>query len=262
MALWENMKGRRQHFAHMGGNQTDVDSGLRFVDPSVDPSILWDISKFLAEAGSQHLTIRAAIEILRRYPATEYAVGFDGVDDWITVQELGIGSSDIIFETEVWISEDNTGLHLLDIVNDQGDSILTLAATEGENLEMTAHYRSNGETEEEIIPDIELETWHDLSIQSDGTLFSVNVDGTQTGVMSDVDIEDGPFKLYFGKSSAEKYFKGMVKAIKFQSGNIDIFNLRAGEELETEDNTDLASVIGIHELKKGRFQREFCHFSK
>lgn len=238
---------------------TNHDNGakkLRFIDPSVDPSILWDISKFLAEVGLGHLTIRV-VEILWRFSTVEYAVGFDGVDDWIRIDDLDIRRNGIDVETSVWISQDNQGCELLDFTTNSNNSILTLADTADEESEIQAIYENNADRKKVVLSRIEPETWQDLRIWSDGNVFSIEVNGNQVSLLPDIDLKDGPFKFYFGRGCRRlRYFRGMVKHLQIHSGANQLFNLQGGDNPKI-DGTDSAVVAGTHSMKKGRFQKEF-----
>lgn len=241
----------------MATNHGDGAKKLRFIDPSVDPSILWDISKFLAEVGLGHLTIRV-VEILWRFPAVEHAVGFDGVDDWIRIDDLDIRSNGIDVETSVWISQDNQGCELLDFTTNSNNSILTLADTTDEESEIQIIYENNVGRKKVVLSRIEPETWQDLRIWSDGNVFSIEVNGNQVSLLPDIDLEDGPFKFYFGRGCRRlRYFRGMVKHLQIHSGANQLFNLQGGDNPKIDDETDSAVVAGTHSMKKGRFQKEF-----
>lgn len=242
----------------MAANYANGTDELQFVDPSVDPSILFDFSKYLADVGTSHLTIHFAKEILRRFPAIEYAVGFDGVDDWIGIDELDIGRDGIDIETKIWISQDNHGGELLDIASINDNSILRLTDTPDEDVEIRAYHRNSDGMQNTVLSGIKPETWQSLRVWSDGGIFSIEIDGTQVSIMPDIDLQNGPFKLYFGTSSRRSmYFRGMVKHLQVQSGTNQHFNLQAGETFNVKDMTYSADLVGIHNLKKGRFRKQF-----
>lgn len=241
----------------MATNQTNGSGELRFVDPSVDPSIFWDITKFLTEVGSGHLIIKSASEILRRFPAVEYAVGFDGIDDWVCIDNLDIDRKGIDVETKLWISQDNQGCEIIDILDSDDNSILTLAGTTNERLEIRVIHKNNGDTQNTVLSKIEPETWQDLRVWSDGNIFSIEVNGTQISIIPDIILENGPFKFYFGTGRRFRYFRGMIKSLQVQSGTNQLFDLQGGEGLKIENNTNSADIAGTHSMRKGRFRKEF-----
>lgn len=237
---------------------TNSSEGLRFVDPSVDPTLLWDVSKFLGEAASKYLIVRTVKEIVCRFPIVEYAVGFDGVDDSISIEDLDIGDNSIDIETKIWISSDNQEGVICDFADSDGDSILRLSDTGDEHSEIQAIYRNSDGIQRTVLSKIKSETWQDLRVWSDGNVFSVEVDGNQIGIMPNIEVEDETVNFCFGKSyQGFSHFKGMIKYLQVQSGADQLFNLQAGKSIEIEDLTDSASAPGIHNLRKGRFKKEF-----
>lgn len=241
----------------MVANHANGAEELRFVDPSIDPSIFLDISKFLAGIGLRYIIVKI-VKTLWRFSAVEYAVGFDGIDDLICIDDLDIRNDSIDIETSIWISRNNQGFELLDLANSDGDSILGLTDTTDENLEIRAIYRNDDEMQNVVLSRIESEAWHNLRIWSDGNVFSIEVDGTQVGIIPGIDLEDGPFKLHFGRGChSYRYFRGMVKHLQVKSGANKLFYLQGDEDFEIKDETDSADLIGIHKMKKGRFRKEF-----
>lgn len=234
-------------------DHTNSPGELQFVDPSVDPSTFWDIGKLLTGP----LITKTTKEILRRFPAVEYAVGFDGVDDWVCVDNLDIGRNGIDIETEIWISQNNQSCSILGFLDSDDNSILTLADTTTGNLGVRAIYKNRDGTQNTVLSKIEPETWQDLRVWSDGNIFSIEVDGAQVSTIPNISLENGPFKFYFGTGHRVKYFSGMVKSLQIQSGTSQLFNLQGGEGLKIEDKTNSAEIAGIHNMKKGRFQKEF-----
>lgn len=238
----------------MTADHTKSPGELRFVDPSVDPSTLWDIGKSLAVP----LIIKTAREILRRFPAVEYAVGFDGVDDWVCVDNLDIGRNGIDIEMKIWISQHNQSGRILGFSDSDGNSVLALSDTITGNSGIRAIYKNKNDIKSTVLSRIEPETWQDLRVWSDGNIFSIEVDGAQVSTISNISLENGPFKFYFGTGRRVRYFRGMVKSLQIQSGTSQLFNLQSGEGLKIEDKTNSAEIAGIHDMKKGRFQKEFC----
>lgn len=97
-----------------------------------------------------------------------------------------------------------------------------------------------------------------MRVWSDGSNFSVEVDGDQVALFTDVDLAENPFKFHFGSNSHKsKFFAGMIKHLQLQSGSDLIFDLQVDKEIQVEDMTDMAKLVGIHKMRKARFQKEF-----
>lgn len=90
-------------------------------------------------------------------------------------------------------------------------------------------------------------------------LFSqIEVDGNQVSVISDIDMENGPFDLYIGKSGAPfDHLRGMVKKTQVRTGNKKLFDFKPGTNFKNQNITDSANLFGVQYLKKGRFETEF-----
>ncbi|MGQ3414481.1 hypothetical protein ACT4ML_19860 [Natrinema sp. LN54] len=234
-------------------NRTD---GLQFVDPSVDPSVIWDLMDSLFEIGLGSLLTELR-KVLWRFLTVEYAVGFDGVDDWICIDELDMSKKGVMIESDIWIQQNNEIYDLLDIVDSDGDSILRLTSTSDENSEIQAVYRHSDGMQNVVLPRVESGSWQNLRIQSNRNNFSIEVDETSS-VIRYIAFENGPIKFYFGRGHGTlRYFRGMIKQLHVASGGVKLFNLQSGERFKIEEGTDSSDITGIHDMKKDRLQKSF-----
>lgn len=231
--------------------------GLSLVDYSLDPQIILGSLEFAIEWYAWYDFYSRILEYFTRLPTAEYAVGFDGVDDYVSVPSLEIGNHGIEMETNIWISRENQGSPLLSIVNSNERRILTLAASNEENFRINAFYRNGGDIENEPIQNIALEEWQQLYLESDGEVLSITVDGDQELFITQIDLEDGPFKLEFGRGNSPGYFEGMVRNLKVSSGDNEVFCLQSGKDVNVEDETNSAVITGVHNIKKDRLEKEF-----
>lgn len=229
--------------------------GLQFVDPTVDPSLLWNATETLAEVGLEHLLIELVRRYLWRYPTAEYAVGFDGVDDLIRVRNLPIREGGLELETKIWVENQREGAEFLHLANSAGDTVFRLSNKQ-DDVGLSMAYRTSDSLQSTDIYGIETKTWQGLRVWSDGHLVGVEVDESPIGHASDVDFQEGPITLHFGGGQGFRYFRGMVKHLKISSGGNRQFKLQSGGNVNVTGEAD-SDVVGLHNLKKRRFGDEF-----
>jgi len=228
---------------------------LRFVDPSVDPSILLDVASHFIDGYAAVKTIQ---EMLRRFPSIEYAVGFDGIDDWICLDNLDTGNHNLEIESRIWSSQNSSGDYIFDITDSENRSIIGLANVPDDSSVFRLHYRTGGGIKTQTLSRIDIETWQNLRIWSSESSFSVEVNGTQVAFVPQVDLGKGPSKVYFGTNNHRTiYFEGMIKYLRIMESSDQIFSLRGNSNLQIEDKTNTGTTAGIHSMKKERFQKEF-----
>lgn len=239
-------------------NEISIRSGgLSLVDPSVDPQIILDTLGNLVEIYGYYSAIKAALETFRRLPSVEYAVGFDGVDDYISVPNLEVEDQGLELEANIWISQDNEGSRLLTLVDDSDETVFTLVFTDDENPRIKAYYKNGADLENVPINGIELEKWQKLRIWSDGQTLSIEIDGKETSSINDIDLDNPSFKLYFGRGRHHRNFRGMVRHMNVNSSIGEIFSVQSGKNVSVQDETNSVVAAGIHNMKKGRFEKEF-----
>jgi hypothetical protein len=239
----------------MVANHSNDYEEFRFVDPSVDPSILFDVASNLVEG---YGAIQAMQEMLRRFPAVEYAVGFDGIDDWVRLDKLDLARHNLEIKSRIWIPQDSSGNYILDITDEENKSIIGIASAPDDDSTFRFHYKGSEGIQTQTLPKLNLETWQNIRIWSSGNGFSVTVDGNQVAFGPNVDLGRGLSKVYFGTNSHRTmYFEGMVKHLGVNLGSEQIFSLKGSSELQIEDKTNIATTAGIHNMKKGRFNKEF-----
>lgn len=230
---------------------------LRFLDPSLDPQIILESLKFAKDWLGWYAFFSTILEIFTRFPSIEYAVGFDGVDDYVSIPSLEINKKGLDLETNIWISQDNRGSPILSIVDTDDTNVLSLFVTKEEDYRVKGFYGEGDDMEEVLINRIELEEWQKIRIWSDGKGLSIEVDDKQVSSIDDIDLDGGPFKLNFGRGHNFRHFEGMVRNLTIDTGNEEIFTLESGKTFSTEDKTDSAITAGLHTMKKGRFERKF-----
>lgn len=240
---------------NMATDHSSETGGLRFVDPTVDPSLLWDGAKSLAEFGLGHLFGELIKRYLWRYPTAEYAVGFDGVDDWIRVRDLSIHEEGLELKTRMWVENQSEGNEFLHLVNAAGDTIFRLINKQ-DDAGLSMVYRTSGSLQSTDIYGIETKTWQGLRVWSDGCLVGVEVDESPIGHAPEVDFQEGPFTLYFGGGHGDRYFRGMVKHLNISSGGSPQFKLQSGDNIDVTGDAG-SDAVGLHILKKERFGSEF-----
>lgn len=231
-------------------------SGLSFYDPSVDPQLILDSIGRLVQAYGYYSAIKAGLNMLNRFPSVEYAVGFDGVDDHVSIPGLEIGNHGLEIEANIWISRENQGSPILSILDSDDERILTLVASDDENFQINAFYKNADDTESQTLHNIKIEEWQKLNVESDGEVLSINVDGDQEIFINQINLGNPPFELDFGRVNLS-YFNGMVRNLEVNSGNNDVFSLKGGKDVDIEDKTNSAVVEGVHNIRKGRLEKEF-----
>mgnify|MGYP000173940113 CR=1 FL=1 len=240
----------------MGKSATSKD--IRFVDPTADPAIIFDVLERLANAGLDYTVIRVLQEMVWRFPSKEYAVGFDGVDDWVSVPKLKIRRSGLEVETRIWVAESEQYKCLLAIGDQDDDRIFGLFSSSATEGEISAVYSDRNDFQNRVLQGFKPQTWHDLRLWSDGAVFSVEIDGKQIALIHEAKLKPGPFTFNFGSSfPTGRYFEGMIKHLRVRSGPDTILDIEAGQEVQINDKPDSALIAGIHDMKKGRFQSEF-----
>jgi len=238
----------------MVADNTEDRRAPRFVDPTVDPSVTLDFANGLLDF---YGAFKALQEVLRRFPNNEYAVGFDGVDDWVCVEEIDLGSHNLDIESRIWSSQPDRNGCVFDVLDRENSSVIGIASVpDGESFRL--HYRTTDGVKTQPLPNLNQKTWQNLRIWSSGRDFSVTVDGNQVAFVPDIDLTSGPYKLYFGGNPHRiTYFEGMVRYLKVRKSSDEIFSLKSGNNLQIQDKTNSATTAGIHKMKKGRFQTEF-----
>lgn len=230
--------------------------GLNFVDQSLELTIA-ELLNFAGEWYTFYGLSRPVFEYIDRRWSVEYALGFDGVDDYISIPNLEIDEQSLELETNIWISRENQGSSILNILNTDGDRILTLAATNEENFQVKAYYRNEGNIENKTLQNIALEEWQQLNIESDGEVLSINVDGEQEVFLTQIDLENSSFKVEFGARNQLDNFNGMIRNLEVHYEDTSLFSLESGENVVIKDETDSATIAGVHKLKKDRREKEF-----
>jgi hypothetical protein len=239
----------------MMADHADSYEGFQLVDPSVDPSILFDIGNGLLDS---YAAVQALKELLRRFPTIEYAVGFDGIDDWVCLDKLDLSSQNVEVESKVWISQSSSSDYIFDVTDSESKSIIGLANTPDDHSVFRLHYRTSKGIKTQTLSRLDLETWQSFRVWSSGSDFSVTVDGDQVAFVPDIDLGKGPSKVYFGTNGPRTmYFEGMIKYLRVMTDSDQIFSLKSSGNLQIEDKTDTATTAGIHNMKKRRFQKEF-----
>lgn len=226
---------------------------LDFID-TLDAKIILNYLEFLDDPRDWYYVIKTIKEILDLFneaPTVEYAVGFDGVDDYVSIPDLAIGSKGIDLETSVWISQDNHGSQILSLMNSDDEVVLALKVSGGSYLPVKAFHRdNNGNLKESPISSIELEEWQELRIRSDGEFLSLEIDGDPVKLMDNIDLDNGPFKLNLGKGNNFHHFEGKVRNFWVSSGDNEVFSLQSGRDFSIKDKTGSAVTAGIWNTKK------------
>ena len=230
--------------------------GLNFVDQSLELAageILDFAFNWYAAYGASH----PVFEYFNSRFSKEYALGFDGVDDYISIPNLEIEKQGLELETNIWISRENQGSHILTISNTDGEIIFTLAATNEENFQIKAYYKNGDDIENKNLHNIALEQWQQLNIESDGEILSITVDGNQELYLTAINLENGLFNVIFGKNNQLDHFNGMIRNLELNYEDASLFSLESGKNIDIKDDTNSATIAGVHKLRKERTGKEF-----
>jgi hypothetical protein len=230
--------------------------GTSFVDSSIDPNMILESLEFTKEWVDWYLYYEEVRKIIKRFLTSEFAIGFDGVDDYISVPNLEISDQRMELETEVWISRENRESTLLSIVDDNEEPFLVLKTTDEVNFRTKAYYRNGNNMKSEILQNFAIEEWQEIEVESDGEILSITVNGNQKIFLNDIELGEEPFELKFGRDSALHYFEGMIRRLKIISGSNKLFDLKAGRNIDIKDETESAVIVGAHN-KKDPFEKEF-----